>query len=84
MSAWREHCAKIFAGARPRNGRAGNRRPPELCKSRSPRAAMIRFVKEGSDFCRNWRRKVVTLLIWRYWKAARGPIDYGLTLNSRE
>jgi hypothetical protein len=27
---------------------------------------------------------VVTLLIWRYWKAARGPIDYGLTLNSRE
>ena len=45
---------------------------------------MIRFVQEGSDFCRNWRRKVVTLLIWRYWKAARGPIDYGLTLNSRE
>jgi hypothetical protein len=45
---------------------------------------MIRCVKEGSDFCRNWRRKVLTLLIWRYWKAARGLIDYGLTRNSRE
>lgn len=45
---------------------------------------MIRFVKEGSDFCLNWRRKVLTLLIWLYWKAARGPIDYELTLNSRE
>src|SRR5262249_5989240 len=43
-SAWRAHCGKISAAARPRNARAGNRRPRELLESPGKRAATTRCV----------------------------------------